>query len=137
MTSATTPRQGPRDTRMLVIDERGVIRHHHARDVPALLRRGDLIVANDAATIPASLRGVHLPTGRAVEVRLAGRRSLAVDAVQRFTVVLFGAGDYRTPTEHREQPPALSVGDALLVSSLRATVVGMLGHPRLVEIEFA
>ena len=137
MTAATTPRQGPRDTRMLVIDEYGVIRHHHAKDVPVLLRRGDLVVANDAATIPASLRGIHLPTGRAVEVRLAGRRSLAADAVQRFTVVLFGTGDYRTPTEHRERPPVPGVGDALLVGSLRATVVGILGHPRLVEIEFS
>lgn len=137
MTAATIPRHGAGDTRMLVIDECGLIRHSRARDFPALLRRGDLVVANDAATIPASFRGVHVPTGRAVEFRLAGRRSLAADAVQRFTVVLFGAGDYRTPTEHREQPPALGVGDALLVGSLGATVVGILGHRRLVEIEFA
>ena len=136
MRAATAPRQGARDIRMLVIDECGLIQHHHARDFPMLLRRGDLVVANDAATIPASLRGVHVPTGRTVEVRLAGRRSLATDAVQRFTVVVFGAGDYRTPTELRELPPALGVGDALLLGSLRATVVGILGH-RLVVIEFA
>jgi S-adenosylmethionine:tRNA ribosyltransferase-isomerase len=137
MTAATVPRHGPRDRRMLVIDEGGLIRHHLARDFPALLRRGDLVIANDAATIPASLRGVHVPTGRAVEVRLAGRRSLAADAIQRVTAVMFGAGDYRTPTELRELPPALYVGDPLLVASLRATVVGILGHHRLVEIEFA
>ena len=35
---------------------------------------GDLVVANDAATLPASLRGVHVPTGAAIEVRLAGAR---------------------------------------------------------------
>lgn len=137
MTAATTPRHGDRHTRLLVINECGLIRHHHARDFPALLRRGDLVVANDAATIPASLRGVHVPTGRALEVRLAGRRSLAVDAVRRFTVVLFGAGDYRTPTELRELPPEPGVGDELLIGSLRATVVALLGHRRLVEIEFA
>ena len=137
MTAATRPRQVARDARMLVIDECGWIRHHHATDFSALLRRGDLVVANDAATIPASLRGVHVPTGRAVEVRLAGRRSLAADAVQRFTVVLFGAGDYRTPTEHRAPPPVLGVGDEMLVGSLRATVVGFVGHRRLVEIAFA
>lgn len=137
MTAATTPRLGARDRRMLVIDECGLIRHHRARDFPVLLQRGDLVVANDAATIPASLRGVHEPTGRTVEVRLAGRRSLAADAVGRFTVVLFGAGDYRTPTERRERPPALNVGDALLVGPLRATVVDILGHHRLMEIEFA
>lgn len=137
MTAATTPRHGARGTRMLVIDDCGRIRHHHATDFPMLLQRGDLVVANDAATIPASLRGVHVPTGGAVEVRLAGRRSLAADAVKRFTVVLFGAGDYRTPTELRELPPAPGVGDELLIGSLRATVVGILGHRRLLEIEFA
>ena len=36
------------------------------------LKPGDLVVANDAATLPASLHGVHLPSGARIEVRLAG-----------------------------------------------------------------
>ncbi len=86
--------------------------------------------------MPASLRGTHLPTGRPVEIRLAGRRSLALRDVERFTAVVFGAGDYRTPTEHRPEPPRLRQGDALALGPLRATVVAILGHPRLVEVQF-
>ena len=70
-----------------MIDQQGLLSHHSAADLPSLLRRGDLVVANDAATMPASLHGTHLPTGRPVEVRLAGRRSLALRDVERFTVL--------------------------------------------------
>ena len=63
-------------------------------------------MANDAATLPASLAGIHVPTGSAVEVRLAGRDSLLPRDVTRFTAVVFGAGDFRTPTEHRRSHPS-------------------------------
>ena len=74
------------------------------------LRPGDLVIANDAATLPASLRGEHVPSGGPVEVRLAGRRSLAPDDVRRFSAVVFGAGDYRTRTEDRPPPPTPGAG---------------------------
>ena len=35
-------------------------------------RPGDVVVANDAATLPTSLRGVHSPSGEPIEVRLGG-----------------------------------------------------------------
>jgi S-adenosylmethionine:tRNA-ribosyltransferase-isomerase (queuine synthetase) len=50
-----------------------------------LLSRGDLLVANDAATLPASLSGQHGRTGEPLELRLAGRRSLAPDGIRRCT----------------------------------------------------
>ena len=59
-----------------MIDEQGAITHRARADLATLVRADDLVVANDAATLPASLAGVHLPTGGAVEVRLAGRDSL-------------------------------------------------------------
>ena len=136
MNAATSPRHGARGARLLVIDDQGHLAHRAAADLPCLLRRGDLVVANDAATIPASLHGVHQPTGCVIEVRLAGRRSLASRDVQRFTAVLFGAGDYRTPTEQRPDPPRVRVGDELQLGPLRATVTAVLGHPRLVELRF-
>ena len=37
--------------------------HAAAPDLPGLLRRGDVVVANDAATIPASLAGVLIYAG--------------------------------------------------------------------------
>ena len=135
MKPATNPRPGAHGARLLVIDETGLFAHHHAADLPALLHRGDLVVANDAATIPASLHGTHLPTGLPVEIRLAGRRSLASQDVGRFTAVVFGAGNYRTPTEHRPEPPQLRPGDDLALGPLRATVVALLGHHRLVELQ--
>ena len=51
--------------------------------------------------------------GRPIELRLAGRRSLAVDDVREFTAIAFGEGDHRTPTEHRAAPPPLHPGDVL------------------------
>lgn len=134
MNAATAPRQGDRNARLLVIDEQGQVSHHIAADLPSFLRRGDLVVANDAATIPASLHGTHAPTGRPVEVRLAARRSLAPQDVRHFTAVVFGAGDFRTPTEHRPDPPVLQPGDELVLGPLRATVTAILGHRRLVDL---
>ena len=134
MNAATAPRQGAHGARLVAIDASGQVSHHLASDLPSLLWRGDLLVANDAATIPASLHGTHERTGRPIEVRLAGRPSLASQDVHRFTAVVFGAGDFRTPTERRPDPPQLRCGDELVFGSLRAIVVSTLGHRRLVEM---
>jgi len=136
MKPAVLPSHGPRRAKLLVVDARGRITHHAAADLPSFIRRGDLIVANDAATLPASLAATHVRTGEPVEIRLAGRRSLAPDAVTAFTAVVFGGGDYRTATEHRPTPPTLAVGDTLVVGPLRATITAVLDHPRLVDVRF-
>ena len=136
MTPATAPRSRSTRVRLLVVDEHGAVSHRSHRDLPQLLRRGDLVIANDAATLPASLGGIHRRTGGEIEVRLAGRGSLSPTSVRRFTAVVFGAGDYRTPTEHRAAPPILHADDELLIASLRARVLQILGHPRLIELEF-
>jgi S-adenosylmethionine:tRNA ribosyltransferase-isomerase len=98
--------------------------------LPELLRPGDLVVANDAATIPASL------TGAGIEIRLAGRRTLEFEDVRNFTAVAFGAGDHRTRTELRALPPQLEPGDVLELGPLRAMVRRLLGHPRLLSLRF-
>ncbi len=136
MIPASRARQRPPDGRLLVIDERGAITHRARADFSTLVLADDVVVANDAATLPASLAGVHVPTGGAVEVRLAGRDSLRPRDVTRFTAVAFGAGDFRTPTEHRPPPPALHPGDELQLGPLRAIVLTVLGHPRLIEMSF-
>ena len=101
------------------------------------LHADDLVIDNDAGTLPASLTGVHQPTGKAIEVRLAGRPSLDPLDVNRFSAVVFGEGDFHMRTEDRPLPPPLEVGDTLLLGPLRATVEKVLGHPRLVAIRFA
>ena len=137
MKAATLAVQRPRDARLLVVDAAGRIAHHARADLAALLVPGDLVVANDAATLPASLAGRHLATGAPIEVRLAGRRSLAADDVHVFSAVVFGAGDFRIRTEDRAPPPPLHAGDVLALGPLRATIVRLLDHPRLVELAFA
>jgi S-adenosylmethionine:tRNA ribosyltransferase-isomerase len=122
---------------LLVVDANGHLQHAWRRDLASLLRPGDLVVANDAATLPASLSGRHERTGAAIEVRLAGRRSLSADAVRKFDAVVFGAGDHRTRTEDRPLPPHLLPGDKLVLGPLRAEVIALRGHARLVELRFA
>jgi len=126
--------QRPRDARLLAIAADGDIRDLPRTRLASLLRPGDLVIANDAATLPASLAGVHRRTGRPVEVRLASRRTLAHDDTRAFSAVVFGAGDHRMRTEDRPPPPRLDAGDALTLGPLEATVVRTLGHPRLVEL---
>jgi S-adenosylmethionine:tRNA ribosyltransferase-isomerase len=136
MKAAHLPSPRAPDARLLVVDAHGGITHARRPRLADFLNAGDLLVANDAATLPASLAGVHLPSGRAIEVRLAGRRSLAVEDVREFTAIVFGEGDWHTPTEHRALPPALKPADLLELGPLRARVLGLQGHPRLVSLRF-
>jgi S-adenosylmethionine:tRNA ribosyltransferase-isomerase len=136
MIPAHTAAQRPADAKLLVVTTRKEIEHHSRSDFTMLLSRGDVVIGNDAATLPASLFGVHLRTGREVEVRLAGRKSLDPDDVRSFSAVAFGEGDYRTLTEERPSPPALRVEDRLRFGSLQASVVELLGHPRFIRLDF-
>ena len=54
--------------RLLVVNGMGEVEHHGRDRLAEFLRPGDLLVANDAATIPASLHGIHQPTGSEVEI---------------------------------------------------------------------
>ena len=134
MRPATVPVQRPAEAKLLVAGKNGRIEHWRRADFARLFRERDLIIANDAATLPASLRGQHVRSGREIEVRLAGRDSL--DQVTRFSAVLFGAGDFRTRTEDRPWPPPVHPGDRLALGPLRARIVGLHDHPRLVALEF-
>jgi S-adenosylmethionine:tRNA ribosyltransferase-isomerase len=122
MIAASKPVQRPVDARLLVLDEKGRILHAGRSALVEFLRPGELVVANDAATLPASLGGVHMPTLTRIEARLAGRRSLDADDVREFSAVLFGSGDYRTRTEDRPAPPEVTPGDRLALGPLMATV---------------
>jgi S-adenosylmethionine:tRNA ribosyltransferase-isomerase len=136
MIAAHVPIQRAVGARLLVVDEHGVVSHHVRAEFLDFVRPGDVVIANDAATLPASLFGTHAPTGRAIELRLAARHSLMPDDVTRFTAVVFGAGDFRTPTEHRALPPPMQAGDSLRLGPLTAVVTRVLAHPRLVDVRF-
>jgi S-adenosylmethionine:tRNA ribosyltransferase-isomerase len=136
MIAADRPVQRPPTAKLLTVDAGGRLTHITRDRFVDLLRPGDLVVANDAATLPASLLGVHERTGAAIEVRLAGWLGVAAGDVSHFAAVVFGAGDYHTRTEDRPAPPPLASGDQLLLGPLSATIVSALGHPRLVSLEF-
>jgi S-adenosylmethionine:tRNA ribosyltransferase-isomerase len=120
--------------RLLTVDASGRARHLLRADLASLFEPGDVVVANDAATLPASLHGTHDRRGDAIEVRLAAWVT-AFDPT-RFVAVAFGPGDYRTPTEERAAPPTLSPGDRLRLGPLVAVVERLLDHPRLFELRF-
>ena len=136
MKAATTPLRRRPDARLLVVHDDGSLQDAPRTQLAQHVSPGDLLVANDAATIPASLRGVHARSGATIEIRLAGRHSLAIDDVYNFTCIVFGAGDHRTPTEQRTLPPALRSGDRLALGPLKATVLKVLGHPRFIGLRF-
>lgn len=96
-------------------------------ELPALLAPGDLVVVNDAATLPASLPG-RTVDGEPFELRLS-----APLAGLRLIGVLFGRGDWRTRTEDRPAPPALRPGAVVAVGALTAVVAAIDG--RRVELE--
>ena len=134
MIPARAPVQRPRDARLLVVSAGGRMSHAPRSRLVEFLRRGDVVVANDAATFPASLHGVHERTGSAIEARLAGRSSLRSDDVRRFIAVVFGEGDFRMRTEDRPSPPPLGRGDRLRFGPLNAVVEATLDHPRLIAM---
>jgi S-adenosylmethionine:tRNA ribosyltransferase-isomerase len=49
------------DSRLLVLDAHGAARHRNTRDLPAILRPGDLVVVNDTRVFPARLLGRSMP----------------------------------------------------------------------------
>ena len=123
-----------RGGKLLVVDANGAMRRLKRSELGALFAPGDLVVANDAATLPASLRGTHVASGEPVEVRLAAWITLG--DLTRFIALLFGAGDYRTRTEDRPAPPPLTAGDRLALGPIEALIERVLDHPRLVVVRF-
>ena len=131
--AATAPRR-VEEQRLLVIDPlSGVAFATAARRLPELLQPGDLVVVNDAATLPASLP-VLTHSGRLHELRVA-----TAGGPTGWWVVLLGEGDWRTPTEHRPAPDPLRVGDAItLPDGTRAWVLERsVQSPRLLRIDWA
>lgn len=136
MIAADRAVQRPVDGKLLMVDPSGRFSHASRQRFLEALRPGDLLIANDAATLPASLQGRHTPSASAIEVRLAGWPSRATYDVTRFLAVIFGPGDFHTRTENRLPPPPMTPGDRLTLGPLSATVLELIGHPRLVSLHF-
>jgi S-adenosylmethionine:tRNA ribosyltransferase-isomerase len=120
--------------KLFTLDADGRVQHLRCDELASLFSPGDVIVANDAATLPASLPGTHIISGEPIEVRLAAW--VCVRDPTRFIAIAFGAGDHRTRTERRPLPPSLSPGDCLSLGPLVAVVERLLDHPRLFVLRF-
>ena len=125
---------GAESAKLFIIDAKGRMRHLARTELVSLFSPGDLIVANDAATLPASLRGAHVASGELIEVRLAAW--ISVHDPTRFVAIALGAGDHRMRTETRPYPPSISPGDRLSLGPLVAVVEDLLGHPRVLALRF-
>ena len=123
-----------RFAKLVTIDWNGRMRHLPRAEQAFLFSPGDLVIANDAATLPASLQGTHCASGEPIEVRLAAW--VAVRDPTRFVAIAFGAGDHRTRTEDRPPPPPLSPADRLSLGPLIAVIERLLDHPRLFRLRF-
>ena len=136
MKPATWPRDRALDERLLRIDPRsGALRDARVGDLPGMLRKGDLLVVNDSATLPASLHG--LADGEPVEARIFdGAEGAIRDG--RFRALLFGAGDARSRTEDRPLPPPLDEGATVTFGPDLAAMVEHVSpaSPRLVDLVF-
>jgi S-adenosylmethionine:tRNA ribosyltransferase-isomerase len=126
--AATAPR-GFQSERLLVIDPLARrFGDYRIDELPQLFRPGDVLVVNDAATLPASLQ-----VDPELELRLV---SAAQDGT--FRAVAFGAGDFRQPTEERAFPRPLHEGERLQFSpELAARVLHVdANDARLAQLRF-
>jgi S-adenosylmethionine:tRNA ribosyltransferase-isomerase len=115
--------------RLLAIDPTSdVLSLRPFAELPQLLRAGDLVIVNDAATLPGSLHGTTAD-GERLELRLTG----PIEG-QRLEGVLLGDGDWRTRTEHRPAPPSVRAGARILLGELAATVIAKAGRRVTLEV---
>lgn len=126
------PARAPRrfhGERLLLLDpSTQALGDHGIVELPRLLRRGDVLVVNDAATLPASLR-----VDAELELRLLTR-----EPDGSFRAVTLGAGDHRLATEARGSPRRVQVGERLVFSPTLAATVQHVDpqHPRLLRLRF-
>src|SRR5439155_10378499 len=100
---------------LLNVDPRtGALRDARIGDLPSFLRQGDVLVVNDAATLPGSLRG-RAADGTPLEVRI-----LLELPNGAFRAVLFDGADWRSTTEHRLPPPVFAAGRRIDFAGLSA-----------------
>src|ERR1044072_4106279 len=137
MLAANSAVQRPINAKLLVVDSQRNLIHVPRASFVEFLRPNDLVIANAAATLPASLTGIHVQTGKTIEVRLTGRRSLNPMEVKSVSAIVFGEGDFHLRTEDRPHPPTLQSGDTLVLGPMHAIVEELLGHPRIVSLLFA
>ncbi|HEX5083843.1 MAG TPA: S-adenosylmethionine:tRNA ribosyltransferase-isomerase [Blastocatellia bacterium] len=109
MKAARAPRANKANVKLLIVNNGG-IEDSFIERLADHLRSGDSLVVNDAATLPASLPARDARNNQ-IELRLTMQLDDRV-----WQAVVFGAGDWRTPTENRPSPPRFAEGDEMLIA---------------------
>lgn len=131
MNAAPHPRALGLQQPMLVVDpSAGAVVDATVGDLVRVLGPGDVVVVNDAATLPACLPAIA-PSGRPHELRLC-----EWIGGQRWRAVAMGPGDWRDDTDRRPAPDVLHPGDRLAIGEGSARVHRIdPASPRLVVVD--
>jgi S-adenosylmethionine:tRNA ribosyltransferase-isomerase len=126
MTAAVLPRSSLIQRLLVVHAGEDAVFDEPFANLPQWFEPGDVLVVNDAATLPASVpMQLHGVPG---ELRLVG-------APEHGWVVLFGPGSWRQATEDRAAPAYVAVGDVVEVADRRLAVLEVSTiSPRLVRL---
>lgn len=137
--SAPEPSLTPRQRRLGALDSPRLLLVDEVRAEPGelaqVLEARDLLVINDAATLPASLPVMVFGTLPG-ELRLTAAPTRTAAGTAKIEAILFGAGTFRTPTEHRPPAPRVQSGSRVTVGklTLRVTEVSAISR-RYIKLE--
>jgi len=134
MNAARAPRDDKTSVKLLVVRKNGEqeLEDSSMAHLPDHLRSGDLLVVNDAATLPASLHGRD-EENNPLEIRLTTQVDKRV-----WQAVAFGGGDWGTPTEDRPSPRRFRQGEEITIAPNFSAIVLGENHlsGRLLNLEF-
>lgn len=134
MKPATTPRAS--SSIRVLVSAPGGIRVARGGELASLFCPGDVLVVNDAATLPATI-DARTAEGEPVEIRLLS----AQDERGAFTAALLGRGDHTTRTEDRPPPPRVRTGERLFARADARVFAEVRDvspiSPRLVDVRFS
>lgn len=129
---ATRSRMQRSDAKLLVVSTNAIL-SKIVNDLPQFLNKGDVLVVNNSATIPASLLG-HLGD-ISVELRLATNLHHDFNSFEEWRAIIFEADPMHLPTEMRKIP-VVSEGDLIYLSRYLTAEVIAVETDRIIRIRF-
>ncbi|MHA1990624.1 MAG: S-adenosylmethionine:tRNA ribosyltransferase-isomerase [Candidatus Hodarchaeales archaeon] len=124
------------ETKLMVIDENSNVIHDNLEALIDYINAGDVIVVNNASTLPSSFSGFHIKSHELIEIRLVQSLNDQINDVSKWKVTIFGEGDWRIATEKRKKPPKLEVGDVFHFKSNLLSKIIDIDKNSILDIEF-
>jgi S-adenosylmethionine:tRNA ribosyltransferase-isomerase len=106
-------------------------------NLPNHLSKNDVLVVNDSAVIPGSFQAYHYQSNELIELRLVRFLGKKTTDISKWQAITYGEGNWRIPTEKRNDPPKMTIGDLIIVNDLIAKIIEISFEiERLLTIEF-